>query len=109
MSSRQPQRVGIIAHWEATLGREYDTFGDIRRPAGEPAADDLLRLSAAIDVGGINQSAASVDKPIELVMGAGFIGLDAEGHGSEAERRYGASAAAESAIVHVSFYHSAAR
>ena len=92
-----------MTHGEPAFGRENHAIGDIGRSAGEPASDDLLRLTPAVYVGRIDQGAAHLDEAIKLFMGAGFVGFDAKRHGSQAERGYGATAAPESAIVHIPF------
>ena len=84
-----------MTHGKPALGRENHAFGDIGWSAGKPAPDDLFGLTAAVHVGRIHEGAACFDEAIELFMRAGLIGLDSEGHGSQAERRNRAAAAPE--------------
>ena len=71
-----------MTHGEPAFGREHDALCDLGGSVSEPAADDLFRLTAGIHIRRIHQSATRLDEAVELLMRAGLVRLDPEGHGS---------------------------
>ena len=69
-------------------------------PVGEPAADDLLRHAGGVHVGGVDQRAAGLDEPVELLVRAGLVGLGAEGHRAEASSDTAQPLRPEGSVVH---------
>ena len=80
VARREAALVGARPHREAALGREHDAVGDLGRPGGQPAADDLLGDPGGVDVGGVDEGAARGDEGVELLVRAGLVGLGAERH-----------------------------
>ena len=106
MPRGQPGTVGRIIQREAALGSQHHRLSDRGRPAGQPAADDLLRPPAAVGIGRVDQRAARGNETIELRMRARLVSLHAEGHGPQAKGRHRAAATPQSAIFHGSTYAS---
>jgi hypothetical protein len=78
-----------------------------------PAADDLLRdaariagVPARVDIGGVEEGAASFGKRVHHGERRRFISGPAELHGAKAERRNLQAGAAQAPVVHSSlFFH----
>src|SRR6266568_1835899 len=104
MPGGQPGTVRGIIQREAALRGQHDRLGDVSRPAGEPAADDLLRHPGAVHIGRVDQGAARLGKTVDLRMRARLVRLRSEGHGPKAKARHRAAATPQSAIVHASTY-----
>ena len=74
--------VEVVAHWHERLGREHDVVA----ASGEGLADDDLGLAGGVDVGGIDERDAGVERPVDdpdalvVVLGAPV----AEHHGAQA-------------------------
>jgi hypothetical protein len=94
------QGVGLVAHGEPALGGEDDAIADVGRPRGKPAAENFLRGTVGVDVGGVDQRAAALDEDVELLVSLRFVGLRAEGHGAQAQSRDGAPTATQRAVFH---------
>ncbi len=75
--------VGVLAHGVVELrGEDYV----VAPAAGERLADDLLRLALAIDVGGVDEVDARVERAVDDPDGLVVIGVapGAEHHRTEA-------------------------
>ncbi|ENN85216.1 hypothetical protein RHSP_55170 [Rhizobium freirei PRF 81] len=91
--------VRAIAHREAAL-RGDDGLARLGRTRLQPAADDLLRLAGAVDVGGVDEVAAPCEIIVEKPMRRGLVRFRAESHGAKAIGRDDGPAWAELAIIH---------
>ncbi len=96
----QPGTVRRVIQREAALRGQHNRLGDAGRPAGEPAADELLGDAVAVHVGRVDERAACLGKPVELAVRARLVGLCAEGHGPKAKAGYGAPAAPQRPVFH---------
>ena len=83
--------VGPVPGREAALGGEHDPVADVGRAGRQPAADDLLRGAAGVDVGGVDEGAAGLDERVELRVRALLVGLVAERHRAERVARHDGS------------------
>jgi hypothetical protein len=90
---RQAEVVGPVAHREPALGGEHDAVPYVGGPRREPAADDLLGPAAAVDVGRVDEVAAGLDERVELRVRARLVGLRAERHRAQRQRRHRAPTA----------------
>ncbi len=97
--ARQAEVVGAVAHWETPFCGKDDLLA-CRAPLGQPAADDLLADSAAVHVGGVDQIAADFQVTVELCVRCVLVGLGAERHGAQRERRYDRAARAKIPVLH---------
>ena len=93
--------VGVLTHRAVDLGGEHDVVA----AALQRLADDLLRLAARVDVGGVDEVdpriERAVDHPDALVL-VGVAGL-AEHHGPQAVRADLDTSPTERAQLHVGF------
>ena len=69
-------------------------------PGVEPATNDLLGHAVGVHIGRVDQVAAGLYEPVELVVGGDFVGLGSEGHGSQRQRRDTGAARAQRAVFH---------
>jgi hypothetical protein len=104
MPRGQPGAVGRIIQREAALGGQHHRLSDPGRPAGQPAADDLLRPPVAVHISRVDQRAARRNEMVKLLMRARLVSLHPEGHRSQAKGRHRAAAIPQGAIVHGSTY-----
>jgi hypothetical protein len=84
-ATRVAALVGIVAHVAVNLRREHDV---VAPPAGESLADDLLRLAARVDVGGVDEVDAGVERAVDDPDRVVVIRVApaAEHHRAQAER-----------------------
>ena len=81
---REPPRlVGVLAHRHAELGGQHDVVA----AALERLADDLLRLAGRVDVGGVDEVDAGVQRAVDDADRVVVVGVapGAEHHRAEAE------------------------
>src|SRR6185312_3343095 len=91
--------VGVVAHRPVDLGGEDDV---VAPPSGQRLCDDRLGLAARVDVSGIDEVDARVERAVDdadavVVV---LVAPVAEHHRAEAERAHGNAGAPESAVVH---------
>ena len=100
MPARGAAVIGPVAHLPQNLGRQHHVGA---RPAGiaHGGAGDLFRKSARIDIGGVDEIDAPIQRPGKEAAAA------AEGHGAEAEFRHEQARAAKGVVAH-RFPHSIA-
>jgi hypothetical protein len=95
---RRAAPVRVLAHRHRDLRRQ----DDVVTATLERLADDLLRLAAGVDVGGVDDVDPGVERPVDdahrLVVVGGPPG--AEHHRAEGERGDGDAGAAERSVVH---------
>ena len=96
---RQPRRVRPRVAAAVDLGGQHDLLPPAAA-LGEPAADDLLGLAAAVDVGGVEEVDAGLERRVHDLVAVGLVGLRPEVHRAEAQRADPQAGAAEVAIVH---------
>ena len=74
----------VIAHREADLGRQHDVLA---LAAGQGLADDLLGLTGGVDVGGVDEVDAGVERSVDDPDRFLVVGLtpSAEHHRAEAQ------------------------
>ena len=91
--------VGLLAERKADLGCQHDV---VAPSAGERLAHDLLRLTAGVDVGSIDEVdpriQRAMDDPDRVVM----IGVakGAEHHRAQAQRADRDAGASQGSVVH---------
>ena len=80
-----PTLVRVLAHLPVHLGGEEDV---VAAAAGERLADDLLRLAARVDVGGVDEVDPGVERGVDDPDRLVVIGLapGPEHHRSETQR-----------------------
>ncbi len=96
---RQLRRVRPLVATAVDLGRQHGLLA----PAAalrEPPADDLLGLGAAVDVGGVEEVHARLQRRVHQLVARRLVGVRAEVHGAEAQRADAEAGAAEEAVVH---------
>src|ERR1035437_8274266 len=91
--------VRAVAGGEAGLGRDDHEVTRLR-PAGQPAADDLLGPAIRVYIGGVDQRSARRHEPVKLREGVGLAGLFTERQRAEGERGDRASAAPDQPVLH---------
>ena len=96
---RVARLVGVVAHRAVELRREDDV---VAPPAGERLADDLLRLAARVDVGGVDEVDPRVERAVDDPDALVVVGLapGAEHHRPEAEGADVDAGAREGALFH---------
>src|SRR5699024_4100810 len=99
VTSRDAQVVGARPHGGAGLGGEHDVLR-LLGVGGQPATDDLLGDPGAVDVGGVEEVAADLDVGAHDLVGGRLVGLFAEGHRAQGQRRDDGAAAAQKSVVH---------
>jgi len=79
-----PRRLGVLAHRVVKLRRQHHV---VAATAGERPANDLLGLACAIDVGGVDEVDAGVQRRVDDLDRLVVVGVAprAEHHGAEAE------------------------
>ncbi len=73
----------IVAHRKPGLGGNGEAVG--ATPGGQPPSDDLLRNTAGVHVGGVDERAARRHEVIEDGVGGGLVGFGPERHRSQPE------------------------
>src|ERR1039457_5279665 len=103
VARREERVIGPVAHRAVELGRDHHLLAT-PSTLSEPAADDLfgdaLALLPAVDVGGVEEVEARVQRSVHDLVGCRFVGLGAEVHGAEAEATDGESGTAEVCVLH---------
>jgi hypothetical protein len=96
---RVARLVGIVAHRAVELRREHDV---VAAAAGKGLADDLLGLPPRVDVGGVDEVDARVERAVDDADRRVVVGLAprAEHHRAEAQRRDLHAGACERSLVH---------
>ena len=94
-----------IARRAGDLGRDHDLLAPL---ALQPAPDDAFRHAESpgarrhgVHLGGVEEIDAGGERVVKLVVGIGFAGLLAEGHGAEADVGNDQLAAAERAGIEI--------
>src|SRR5712692_2041382 len=86
----------------AELGRDHQAVSLVA-VTSDVIADDLLRVSLGVEIGGIDEVAAEPEVPVDHRLGlldaASPAEILAEGHGAEAERAYAQARTAQGDIV----------
>jgi hypothetical protein len=97
-ASRIALLVRILAHGPVHLGGQHDVVA----PAFQCLADDLLRLAAAIPVGGVDEVDAGVQGFVDDADAVVVVGIaqSAEHHRAQAIRGDFDSSFSERAILH---------
>src|SRR5204862_7900278 len=89
---------GVLAHRAPELRREDDVVAAAR----ERLADDLLRLAGRVDVGGVDEVDAGVERRVDDADGVVvvLVAPGAEHHRAEAELRDLDAGASQGAVLH---------
>ena len=97
-AARAAAAVGVLAHRHEELGRQDDVVA----AALERLADDLLGLAGGVDVGGVDEVDAGVERGVDDADRVVVVGVapGAEHHRAEAELRDLDAGASERAVVH---------
>src|SRR5439155_1482430 len=99
----EPAVVRLVAHLPVDLGGQDDALA-AAAALGEPAPDDLLGHALArppaVDVGGVEEVDAELQRPVHDGEALGLGGERAEVHGAEAEAAYLEPRPAETRVVH---------
>jgi hypothetical protein len=97
---RDPALVGVVAHRAPELGGQHDVVA----AALERLADDLLRLAGRVDVGGVDEVDAGVQRGVDDADGVVVVGVapGAEHHRAQAELADRDARAPQESIVHES-------
>jgi hypothetical protein len=95
---RVAELVGVVAHRAVHLGREHDVVA----APGERLADDLLRLAARVDVGGVDEVDPGVEGAVDDLDALVVVRVAPapEHHRAEAQRGHLDAGAGERAAVH---------
>ena len=96
---RRAAAVGVFAHGQADFRGEHDV---VAPPAGERLADDLLRLARGVEVGGVDEVDAGVERAVDDPDRVVVIGVAerAEHHRAEAQLTDRDAAASQRSMVH---------
>ena len=98
-AARVAELVRVVAHRAVDLRGEHDV---VAPAAGQRLADDLLGLAARVDVGGVDEVDAGVERAVDDADRLVVVGVapGAEHHRAEAERADLHAGAAERAVLH---------
>ncbi len=96
---RQLRRVRPLAATAVDLRREHGLLPPATA-LREPPADDLLGLGAAVDVGGVEEVDARLERRVHELVARRLVGLGAEVHRAQAQRADAEAGAAEEAVIH---------
>ena len=96
---RQLRRVRPLVATAVDLGREHGLLPPATA-LREPPADDLLGLGAAVDVGGVEEVHARLERRVHQLVARRLVGVGAEVHRAEAQGADAEAGAAEEAVIH---------
>ena len=98
-AARVAELVGVVAHLAVELGGQHDV---VAAASLQRLPDDLLRLAARIDVGGVDEVDPGVERAVDDADGLVVVGLapGAEHHRPEAQRADLDSSAAQRTVLH---------
>ena len=100
--ARRSALVGVVAHRREAFGGEHDA---VARLGLEPAPDDFLGGSDGVcadgvDIGGVDEVDAAVGGGGHDALRLRLFGLEAEGHGAEADFGDAEAGASHASVVH---------
>ena len=93
-------RVALIVRAETGPPVDLGAEDHLVAAAGQRLADDALRIARVVDVGGIDEVDARVQRGVDDPDRVGLVRASAEVHRAEAQRRHAHAGPAQQSMVH---------
>jgi hypothetical protein len=105
---RQTSSVRAVLQRDVQLGGQHHLVAT-RRVISEPAAEDRLRGAGAVDIGGVKEVDARLERSVHDRTAVLLIGVPAEVHRAQREATYLGAYPAELGVLHVDLLFGCAR